>query len=158
MSVGYAQVLFLCTGNYYRSRFAEYIFNHYAPEYNLAWRAFSRGLAIELLEKDAGPLSPHTREGLTARNIAFADQLRSPIALTEQDLLSAQHIIALKQSEHRLLMSRKFPDWVDRVDYWHVHDIDMAAPADALPEIETAVRELLALLAAKEITPGCGRL
>ncbi|MEQ1527850.1 MAG: hypothetical protein ABL925_00935, partial [Methylococcales bacterium] len=77
---------------------------------------------------------------------------RSPMALTEQDLLNARHIIALKQSEHRLLMSRKFPAWVDRVEYWHVHDIDMAAPADALPEIEGAVRELLALLAAEDRT------
>ena len=38
-------VLFLCTGNYYRSRFAEILFNHLAGQSKLAWRADSRGLA-----------------------------------------------------------------------------------------------------------------
>ena len=39
------RVLFLCTGNYYRSRFAEILFNQLAPTRGLNWRADSRGLA-----------------------------------------------------------------------------------------------------------------
>ena len=39
-------LLFICTGNYYRSRFAEAVFNHHAKQRGLPWRAFSRGLAI----------------------------------------------------------------------------------------------------------------
>src|SRR5947199_205561 len=38
-------VLFLCTGNYYRSRFAEVLFNSVAGKMGLTWRASSRGLA-----------------------------------------------------------------------------------------------------------------
>lgn len=38
-------VLFLCTGNYYRSRFAEYLFNHLAEQQTLEWRAESLGFA-----------------------------------------------------------------------------------------------------------------
>jgi hypothetical protein len=38
-------VLFLCTGNYYRSRFAEALFNSVAGKMGLPWRASSRGLA-----------------------------------------------------------------------------------------------------------------
>ena len=40
-------VLFLCTGNYYRSRFAEAVFNSVAARMGLSWRASSRGLALE---------------------------------------------------------------------------------------------------------------
>ncbi|MBN2191381.1 MAG: hypothetical protein JW751_01075 [Polyangiaceae bacterium] len=45
MSGNVAQVLFLCTGNYYRSRFAEAVFSHGASQRAVGWRALSRGLA-----------------------------------------------------------------------------------------------------------------
>ena len=141
-----SKILFLCTGNYYRSRFAEYLFNHHAPDYRLPWRAFSRGLAIEMLEEDAGPISQNTLKALAARGIPL-EEVRSPIALAEQDLIAARHIIALKHAEHHPLMTRKFPDWSERIEYWHVHDIDYAAPEEALPQIEQAVRALLERLA-----------
>src|SRR5207249_1727138 len=43
-------ILFVCTGNFYRSRFAEAVFNHYAKQRQSPWRAFSRGLAVHLAE------------------------------------------------------------------------------------------------------------
>lgn len=136
------QVLFLCTGNYYRSRFAEYVFNHHASGYALPWRAFSRGLAIELLDADAGPISPHTRQGLAMRNIPI-DPIRAPLAVTEPDFAKARHIIALKQAEHAPLLRNRFPDWLAQVEFWHVDDIEDAHPQDALPQIESEVMGLL---------------
>ncbi|HVJ67318.1 MAG TPA: hypothetical protein VM510_05000, partial [Caulifigura sp.] len=38
------RVLFLCTGNYYRSRFSEELFNSLAKQHNLDWSADSAGL------------------------------------------------------------------------------------------------------------------
>ena len=147
MTANPSQLLFLCTGNYYRSRFAEHLFNHHAPDYRLPWRAFSRGLAIEWVGKDDGPISPATVKALKARGIALGKEIRPPMALTEPDLANASHIVALKRAEHYPLMSRKFPSWVDRVEYWHVHDIDIAAPVHALPQIEGEVLDLLKRLA-----------
>ena len=147
MTTIHSQLLFLCTGNYYRSRFAEYLFNHHAPDYQLPWRAFSRGLAIELLEEDAGPISQNTIKGLKARGIPVEKEVRSPIALVEQDLIAAHHVIALKHAEHHPLMTRKFPDWSERIEYWQVHDIDFATPEVALPQIEQAIKGLLERLA-----------
>lgn len=51
-------VLFLCTGNYYRSRFAEIYFNWHAPQQGLLWKAVSRGLGLDPC--NLGPLSLHT--------------------------------------------------------------------------------------------------
>jgi protein-tyrosine phosphatase len=143
MAIISSRVLFLCTGNYYRSRFAEHLFNHLAAEYGLPWQAFSRGLATELVEEDAGPISPFTLQGLTKRGITLDVQVRPPMPLSEQDLASAHHIVALKQAEHLPLLSRKFPSWVEHVEYWHVHDIDFATPEDSLPQIEEAIQGLL---------------
>ena len=39
------RLLFLCTGNYYRSRYAEETFNFQAKRDRLCWTAFSRGAA-----------------------------------------------------------------------------------------------------------------
>ena len=52
-------------------------------------------------------------------------------------------VIALKEAEHRPLIERRFPEVADKVTYWHVHDIDVAHPADALPMIDELVRELV---------------
>jgi protein-tyrosine phosphatase len=132
-------VLFLCTGNYYRSRFAEAIFNHQARAGDLPWRAISRGLAVHLVD---GDLSPQTRQALLERGIPLHHTATTRQDLTRADLEAANHIIALKEAEHRPLMTARFPDWVDRVEYWHVDDLDFAAPSETLPAIETLVDAL----------------
>ena len=63
-------ILFVCSGNYYRSRFAEAVFNHEATRRNLPWRAFSRGLAIYLVD---GDISPFTEMELQRRGIYHKD-------------------------------------------------------------------------------------
>jgi hypothetical protein len=52
-------VLFLCTGNYYRSRFSEYLFNALAQKCGLNWQATSRGLKAWMAANE-GPLSEFT--------------------------------------------------------------------------------------------------
>ena len=50
-------ILFLCTGNYYRSRFAEVMFNSVAAKMSLPWKATSRGLALERGIYNIGPMA-----------------------------------------------------------------------------------------------------
>lgn len=50
-------VLFLCTGNYYRSRYAEVLFNSVVGKMNLPWMASSRGLALERGVNNVGPMA-----------------------------------------------------------------------------------------------------
>lgn len=141
-------MLFLCSGNYYRSRFAEELFNHLAPARALSWQARSGGLKIDHAQKtNVGPLSPLTLDALRQRAIPVPDPLPHPKAVTLDDLTSASLVIALKEAEHRALMRRNFPDWEHRVKYWHVHDLDQAPPEATLSEIDSLIRGLLDELA-----------
>jgi protein-tyrosine phosphatase len=141
-SNGTKQVLFLCSANYYRSRFAEHMFNWLATEAGLAWRADSRGLMVGHWG-DIGPIARATLEALRERGVAIDRQHRLPISLAASDLDRSDLVVAVKESEHRPLLREHFPDWVDTVEYWHIDDLDCAAPADALPLLEERVRALV---------------
>jgi protein-tyrosine phosphatase len=137
-------VLFLCSGNYYRSRFAEGFFNHLAPALAPGWRARSAGLRIDHTRtRNIGPLSPFTLRAFRERSIACPEPLPFPAQVTREDLEAADLIIALKEAEHRAMLRNAFPEWENRVTYWHVHDLDFAPPEQALNEVETLVRQLL---------------
>ena len=141
-----SSVLFLCTGNYYRSRFAEELFNHLAPKHQLEWSATSRALAIELGIYNFGPISSHAVAALKELGIELEPPIRDPIQCSEADLGSAHRVIALKEAEHRPYLSQRYPSWPDKVEYWHIHDLDKATPAQALSEIARKVNELVAEL------------
>jgi len=137
------RVLFLCSGNYYRSRFAEVLFNHLARQANAAWIADSRGLRVQ---KDGivnvGPISRHALEALAARGLDVPAE-RWPRQVTAEDFPTAQIVIALKEAEHRPMLEQLFPHWAQKIRYWHVHDLDAALPDEALQELEALIRELL---------------
>jgi protein-tyrosine phosphatase len=135
-------VLFLCTGNYYRSRFAEILFNHLARQRRMSWRAESRGLDLKIGTRNVGPISVHARDACAARGLALPEPLRMPLAARVEDMDRATLVIALKETEHRPYLSRQFPTWVDRVRYWNVHDLDMAPACDAMDELDQRVRAL----------------
>jgi protein-tyrosine phosphatase len=137
------QVLFLCSANFYRSRFAEHLFNHLAPVAGLPWRAQSRGLRVGFWG-DVGPISDFTVDALKARGIPVDESPRHPEPLTLNDLVNFDLVVAVKEVEHRPLMHEQFPDWADSVEYWDVDDLDCATPEDALPYLEQRVRELIA--------------
>src|SRR5216683_8294598 len=112
-------VLFLCTGSYYRSRFAEILFNSVAERMGLPWRASSRGLALERGINNVGPMAVTAVKALETRGLrAVADFARLPIQLTADDLGTADWIVALKQAEHPPLLQVRFPAWAEKVEYW----------------------------------------
>jgi protein-tyrosine phosphatase len=134
------RVLFICTANFYRSRFAEAIFNHLAEKQGLSWRAFSRGLAIYWAE---GYLSPYTARALEARKIELRHTGPARAQLSAHDLGNSQRQIALDGNEHYPMMREQFPGWADRIEYWHVVDLPVCPSELALPEIEDKVHALV---------------
>ena len=140
------KLLFLCTGNYYRSRFAELLFNALAPAHHLPWQALSRGVALEQGAGNVGPMSPLAIQTLQACGITSDGFTRYPVQAQEDDLQGAQIIIALQEEEHRPYLHARYPAWVDKVEYWHVRDCLPTPAYDPLQEITRAVQELIARL------------
>src|SRR5438876_8439796 len=98
-------VLFLCTGNYYRSRFAEVLFNSVAGKMGLAWQASSRGLALERGVHNVGPMAASAITALEALGVRTADAVaRFPVQVASDDLERAALIVALKHAEHLPLL------------------------------------------------------
>jgi protein-tyrosine phosphatase len=145
------RILFLCTGNYYRSRYAEALFNHEAARCGLDWCAFSRGLAVDLAPPG---LSPHTARRLIERGIPCNLTGPDPVQVGERDLLRAARVIALKGPEHRPLIKRLHPAWADRIEYWEINDLDVSTPKAAMDAIEAHVAALVAELGSGETQKG----
>lgn len=141
-----SKVLFLCTGNYYRSRFAEILFNDLARRHRLKWSAFSRALGLEKGNYNVGAISSLTRAACAARGLEIPEPVAFPAAATPQDLTDAKRVIALKEAEHRQYVLSKFPELSHKVEYWHVHDRDIAPPEEACAQIERHVIQLIAEL------------
>jgi protein-tyrosine phosphatase len=145
------RLLFVCTGNYYRSRFAEAVFNHAAGPAGIPWRASSKGLAIHMVPQ--GRISIHTLQGLAERGISLHYTGEEREQLSEADLEAADLVIALKETEHRPMIEQQFSKWAGRIRYWHVSDIDSCQPPKALREIERLVHALIAEIGANRNAP-----
>src|SRR6516164_6060270 len=116
-------VLFLCTGNYYRSRFAEVLFNSVARKMSLPWKALSRGLALERGVNNVGPMAASAVKALEARGLhAVSEYGRFPIQVMVDDFEAAHWIVALKEAEHLPLLQERFPAWAEKVEFWQVDD------------------------------------
>ncbi len=121
------RVLFICSGNYYRSRLAEILFNHEAAAGSLAWEAGSRGL---LKARELKGLSGHTTAYLKAAELAhLAAEPRDPISIDVQDLTDSALIIAMCREEHQPMIEQKFLSLAKalhkagRVRFWNVYDV-----------------------------------
>ena len=144
------RVLFLCTGNYYRSRYAEEIFNHRVARDGLGWHAFSRAVAEQLSPENVGPISRHALEALAARGIAPTGATRHPVLCTLDDFAQAALVVALKDAEHRPMIIQRFAGVAHRVDYWDVDDIEYLDPGTALGKIDEQVELLIANLRSRD--------
>ncbi|MDQ3043170.1 MAG: low molecular weight phosphatase family protein [Acidobacteriota bacterium] len=134
-------VLFLCTGNYYRSRFSEIYFNHLSRKHNYVWQADSRGFRLNN-EENFGAMSPFALSRLKNLKIDVAQPQRYPKALTAEDLERAGLIVALYDVEHRPWVIQNFPNWLEKIEYWQVPDVPLATPQAALRLIEKQIDKL----------------
>ncbi|HEY4329320.1 MAG TPA: low molecular weight phosphatase family protein [Phycisphaerae bacterium] len=137
------QVLFLCTGNYYRSRFAEILFNHLAKQSGIQWSAISRGLHVQAPGVvNVGPISIFTQSALQSRRIPLPPE-RFPEQVTHDELAAAGITVAVKEAEHFPLMQRLHPEFARKIRYWTIHDLDAGHPAESLANLERHVRLLI---------------
>ncbi len=137
-------ILFLCTGNYYRSRYAEIIFNWFASPLDCNWNAISRGLDLKKGINNTGPLSSTAADRIKQKGIPFSDAMsRMPVQVDISDLNKSKLIIALQKSEHRPYINMLFPEWENRITFWNVADVQPDLLYDPLIEIENNVIALI---------------
>ena len=142
------KVIFVCSANYYRSRYAEYYFNWLARREELGWRADSRGLMVGKWG-NIGPMSqPYYRRPGAAGDSAGRGP-RDPKPLTLADLAEADLVVAVKEAEHRAMVAEQFPLWKDRIEYWHVDDLDCVESHVAIPHLESQIHGLVERLRAE---------
>jgi low molecular weight protein-tyrosine phosphatase len=142
------RVLFLCTANYYRSRFCEELFNHHAAAERLPLVAFSRALRESPAALNPGPMSPFAIDFLRKRGIRPVNHLRLPLTVTDFDFVASDLVVAVHEHEHRPLVDAAWPKYRDQVGYWQVADLDVCAPSVALAKLERQVVALLHKLSA----------
>ena len=163
-------VLFVCTGNFFRSAFAEHYFNHLSDQDRrldprdprrkpAVWRAESRGLDPDQLSpsQKAARMSRYAVERLRRLSVPFAVEAATglpahlPTLLALADLERCERVVALHDASHRPML-RRFVDLrrdqardpealLDRVVYWDIDDVT-AAPAVPLTPRQQAERSL----------------
>jgi protein-tyrosine phosphatase len=126
------RLLFLCTGNYYRSRFAEEYWNARAEQESLAWRAASRALADQLGSENPGTMSADALAELARLGIEARQALRSPLPMRGEEFVRYARVIALDGEEHRPMVLRSFPAHVERIEYWDIGDLWKEEPRSAM--------------------------
>lgn len=139
------RVLFLCTGNYYRSRFAEIYFNHRASALGLDWRAESRALLVDLTHTgNIGPISPHAVRTLEAIGVPVPEPARFPLALADGEAARFDRIVALDRSEHEPFVADRLPSEQGRVDYFDIRDVEDEAPEASMARLRRSLDRVLA--------------
>lgn len=137
-------ILFVCTGNYYRSRFAEEYFNHLADKHQLNWEASSKGLSQNMPSlNNPGSISVHTLEALKERNIKGRHVSMYPRPLEKADFTKYDRIIAMSKDEHRPMLEARFLAHHAKVEYFEVGDLPLEKPKDAIHKIDALVAELV---------------
>ncbi len=137
-------VLFICTGNYYRSRYAEVRFNVIASRRRLDWRADSAGLRVDFAQKqNVGPMSADAVRALRRRGIDPTPHLRMPRPLTRTGLLQADRVVAMLRDEHYLMLAAQCPGWEQVVSYWDIQDRPPSDEYDPLAVIDAELEPLI---------------
>jgi len=143
-------VLFVCTGNYYRSRFAELYFNKLAQEHKLPWRATSVGTEADQGHNE-GPISIHTVEACALYKIPLTQPYRFPEQIAEDHLREAFTIILLNEEEHMPYLISKFPDHINsKITSWNILDVDYEKPENAIKQLSIKVETLIETLKPNE--------
>lgn len=135
------RVLFICTGNFYRSRYAEALFNHLAQEKGQEWQAVSRGLATHLAQ--GGLVAMEVVDQLERDGIDLIHLAETKTPITEPDFEQCDRLIAMNEKEHRREIENRFPRHASRVEYWDIVDVGDAPSTEELPRLAKRVHQLI---------------
>ena len=138
------KILFLCTGNYYRSRYAEAYMKHLSSLLKLGVDCTSAGFEISKADKLSnmyGEISPFTKKRLVDQQIFnLASEIRTE--LNNSLLLMSDKIIIIDKEEHTKYLCDYSAIKDMDVVYWNAKDIQDWAPKITLDLIEINCQNL----------------
>lgn len=138
------KVCFVCTGNYYRSRFAEAVFNFLSKECGESHIAKSRGLNISAADKTAreyGELSPYTKNKMDDLEIPRNLTSKKRKSISKKDLDEFDIIVIMDRSEHFKMVKEFIGEDKDMIEaaknfkYWAIKDVSDWEPEETLGAI-----------------------
>lgn len=143
-------VLFLCTGNYFRSRFSELWFNH---QIALLGRcddvhAVSAGLNVRADSGNVGAIAKEAQAALQHRGVAVnPTQLAMPRQVSRHDVEQADVVVAVDADAHRPMVQELFPDLETKIRFWRVKDLDeVDAVDDPITLLQQKIDQLIKAL------------
>lgn len=138
-----SKVLFLCTGNYYRSRFAEYLFNREAKQHGLNWHADSCGLALKSRRGQRWASShPHTGTAAASRHRAWRRcTLSTPGSGERFEFVGTDHRTRSQRASADGGAAHSCLGRQDKI--WDVEDVGFVPADQALGQIELQVAKLV---------------
>lgn len=142
------KILFLCTGNYYRSRFSEEYFNHVAKIKKLPWHADSMGIQRDFTGNgNVGPIAQNTLNELSMLNINPVGHERMPKHVYETHFNDFDLVVAVSLDEHKPMLEAIWDMADKKVSYFDVEDLHLEGPETALPRLKIHLDALLNELA-----------
>lgn len=133
------KVVFICTGNFYRSRYAEAYFNCKAAWKKAPYKAISRGFRVD---PDLGPISTFALLRIVERGIS-ADCFENRAKMLYQgDIESNDIAICMYEKEHKPMAEIFCESVEDRIIYWNIPDINENSSNKTLDLIEKNVDNL----------------
>jgi protein-tyrosine phosphatase len=120
------RVLFLCTGNYYRSRLAEELLRYNARKVDLEIECDSAGLGNIPNPSNEGFIGVAVLQYLQTRGIRSSSLERYPKKWSLSDIQAADIIVCMNEREHRVMFESQIRSFSDhrQIVYWHVPDVE----------------------------------
>lgn len=142
------KLLFLCTGNYYRSRFSEEYFNHHCRLNELPWHADSMGIQRDFTGNgNVGPIAEQTLAKLEELGIEPTGHKRMPKHVQPEHFEQFDRVIAVSIDEHKPMLVALWPNSViEKVTYFEVEDQHIYHHEVAFPRLIKSLDALLQAL------------
>lgn len=145
------KILFLCTGNYYRSRFSEEYFNHHAKERQLDWIADSMGIQRDFTGNgNVGPIAEQTLEKLAELGVEPVGHERMPKNVQIEHFDQFDRVVAVSIDEHKPMLADIWPEEItNKVEFFEVEDLHIYDHQVAFPRLIESLDALLAEMVAE---------
>lgn len=136
-------ILFVCTGNFYRSRFCEHYMTYLGELLKLPLSCSSKGFEIELADHVStihGEISPFTIERLKTFGIQI-DNVKERESLLQSDIDRADILVIIDKGEHSPYLKNFNISKTDTI-FWTVKDIADWSPNETLFNLESNCQKL----------------